>query len=145
VVPLPPTLIAGVAVALLAGCLVTLLVLAPALRLAASLVGRLPKRLAWGAAPLVAAAQEIRRLETRRVLVPALRLSVLLRLAKYGAYYALLQALLVGQGQAWGDLDFLRVFLSVLGAELVASLPLPPARPGHPRRDGVSCAVPTLR
>src|SRR5262249_58974012 len=58
-------------------------------------------------------------------LLPALGLSLLLRLAKYGAYYFLLQALLVGQGQAWWSLDFLRVFLSVAGAELAASLPLP--------------------
>ena len=52
-------------------------------------------------------------------------LSLLLRLAKYGAYYCLLEALLVGQGHASGGLSFARVFLSLAGAEMAASLPLP--------------------
>jgi hypothetical protein len=44
---------------------------------------------------------------------------------KYGAYYCLLQALLVSRGQPWGSLGFVRVFLSVAGAELASSIPLP--------------------
>ena len=57
--------------------------------------------------------------------VPALGLSLLLRLTKYGAYYCLLQALLASQDQPGLQLGFLRVFLSVAGAEMAASLPLP--------------------
>jgi len=95
------------------------------LRVAAALAARLPGRLAGAAEPLDRAAAEVRHADGRRTLLPALGLSLLLRLAKYGAYYCLLQALLVGQGQAWWTLDFLRVFLSIAGAELAASLPLP--------------------
>ena len=123
--PLPPLALAGGGLLLLLGSGAALLLLPPALRLGAAAAAGLPGRLAAAAAPLARAADEVRRLDVRRVLMPALALSLLLRLAKYGAYYCLLQALLVGQGQAWGSLDFLRVFLSVAGAELAASLPLP--------------------
>ena len=68
---------------------------------------------------------EVARRERVRTLVPALGLSLLLRLTKYGAYYCLLQALLASQDQAGLQLSFLRVFLSVAGAEMAASLPLP--------------------
>lgn len=123
--PLPRAVLVGGSLLILAGSTVVLLLLAPALRVAAGLAGRLPGRLASAAEPLAGAAAEVRRLEARRVLMPALGLSLLLRVAKYGAYYCLLQALLVGQGQQWGSLNFPRVFLSVVGAEMAASLPLP--------------------
>jgi len=123
--PLPPLALVGGSLLLLVGAGAALLLLAPGLRVAAALTGRVPGLLGRAAAPLARAADEVRGLDVRRVLLPALGLSLLLRLAKYGAYYCLLQALLVGQGQAWWSLDFLRVFLSVAGAELAASLPLP--------------------
>ena len=123
--PFSVALFVGGSLVILVGAGAALVLLAPALRLAARIAGRLPGLFARAAAPLAGAAVEVGRLETRRVLAPALGLSLLLRLAKYGAYYCLLQALLVGQGQAWGSLDFLRTFLSVAGAELAASLPLP--------------------
>jgi hypothetical protein len=125
VLPLPTAVVVGGSLALLAASGIALVVLAPTFQLAAALAARLPPRLAWVRPPLGATAETIRRLETRRVLAPALGLSVLLRLAKYGAYYYLLQALLMGQAAPRADLDFFRVFLSVLGAELVASLPVP--------------------
>jgi uncharacterized membrane protein YbhN (UPF0104 family) len=123
--PLPPLALVGGSLLLLIGAGAALLLLAPGLRVAAALAGRVPRLLGWAATPLARAADEVHGLDVRRVLLPALGLSLLLRLAKYGAYYCLLQALLVGQGQAWWSLDFLRVFLSVAGAELAASLPLP--------------------
>jgi hypothetical protein len=123
--PVPPALLALGCLLVLGGSLAALLALAPALRLAATVTRRVPGTLGWAAGPLARAAGEVRRLDTWRVLVPALGLSLLLRVAKYGAYYCLLQALLVNQGHAWGSLDPLRVFLSIAGAELAASLPLP--------------------
>jgi uncharacterized membrane protein YbhN (UPF0104 family) len=123
--PLPPTVLVGGSLLVLAGSVTALWVLAPLLRLGAAVAQRLP-RLAVRLAPLLlGAAVEVNRLERARTLVPALGLSLLLRLAKYGAYYCLLQALLVSQGQPWGSLSFVRVFLAVAGAELAASLPLP--------------------
>jgi len=123
--PVPPALLVLGSVLVLAGSLAALLALAPALRLLATVTRRVPGTFGWATGPLSRAAAEVRRLDTRRVLVPALGLSVLLRIAKYGAYYCLLQALLVNQGHAWGSLDPVRVFLSIAGAELAASLPLP--------------------
>ena len=123
--PLPPLVLVGGSLLVLAGSVVALFLLAPALRAAADLAGRLPRSLARAAGPLYGAATEVGTLGARRVLFPALGLSLLLRLAKYGAYYCLLQALLVGQGQPWGSLNFVRVFLAIAGAEMAASLPLP--------------------
>jgi hypothetical protein len=123
--PLPPLVLVGGSLVLLIGAGVGLVLLAPGLRVAGAVAGRLPGWPARAAAPLARAADEVQRLPARGVLLPALGLSLLLRLAKYGAYYCLLQALLAGQGQPWWSLDFVRVFLSVAGAELAASLPLP--------------------
>ena len=123
--PLPPAALAAGSVLILAGSVAALLLLGPGLRVAAAVSGRFPVALGWATGPLSRAAGEVRRLDVGRVLAPALGLSLLLRVAKYGAYYCLLQALLVGQGHAWGSLDPVRVFLSIAGAELAASLPLP--------------------
>jgi uncharacterized membrane protein YbhN (UPF0104 family) len=122
--PVPPLLLVGGSLVLLAGSVVALVLLPAGLRLAARVAAGLPAWLAAVGAPIGRAAGEIQRLDGRRVLAPAVALSLLLRLTKYGAYYCLLQAILAGAGQA-ADLDFLRVFLSVAGAELAASLPLP--------------------
>lgn len=123
--PLPAGWLVGGSLLILTGSIVAMVLLAPLLRIAARVTERLPGRLAGVAVPLAGAATEVERLEHRRVLLPALGLSLLLRLAKYGAYYCLLQALLVEQGQPWGSLNFVRVFLAIAGAELAASLPLP--------------------
>jgi hypothetical protein len=115
----------GGSLVVLAGALAALRLLAPGLRLLARLAGRLPDRFGPAAAALAGAAAEVDRLRGRRVLAPVLVISLLLRVTKYGAYYCLLQALLVGQGHAWGSLNLLRVFLSLAGAEIAASLPFP--------------------
>jgi hypothetical protein len=122
--PLPPAILAGGSLVVLAGSAGALWLLAPLLRVAGVVAGRVPA-LGRLAPLLLGAAAEVDTLERARTLVPALGLSLVLRLAKYGAYYCLLQALLVSQGRAWGSLNFVRVFLSVAGAELAASLPLP--------------------
>jgi hypothetical protein len=123
--PLSPAVLVGGSLVLLVGSTLGLLALAPGLGVAARLATRLPHPLRRTAGPLVRAAEEVRGADPVRVLAPALLLSLLLRVAKYGAYYCLLQALLASQGHAWWSLDPLRVFLSVAGAELAASLPLP--------------------
>jgi hypothetical protein len=123
--PLPPALAVGGSLAILVGSIVALVALQPGLRAAALLARRLPRPLRRAAAPLARAAEEVRSVDPFRVLAPALGLSILLRAAKYGAYYCLLQALLAGQGHAWWSLDPLRVFLAIAGAEMAASLPLP--------------------
>jgi hypothetical protein len=123
--PRSPALLVGGSLLVLAGALAALGLLAPGLRLLARLASRLPGRLREAAAPLAGAGAEVDRLRGRRVLLPVLGISLLLRFTKYGAYYCLLQALLVGQGHAWGSLNLPRVFLSVAGAEVAASLPFP--------------------
>jgi Lysylphosphatidylglycerol synthase TM region len=123
--PLPPWVLVGASLLILAGSVGALWMLAPLLRVGAAAAGRVP-RLAGRLAPVLGkAAAEVSAREQVRTLVPALGLSLLLRLVKYGAYYCLLQALLVSQGASWGSLNFLRVFLAVAGAEVAASLPLP--------------------
>jgi hypothetical protein len=123
--PLPPAVLVGGSLVILLGSVAALWVLAPILRVAAVAGGRLPGAASRLATLLYAAAGEVERRERARTLVPALGLSFLLRLTKYGAYYCLLQALLVSQDQSGISLSFLRVFLSVAGAEVAASLPLP--------------------
>jgi hypothetical protein len=127
--PMPPAVLALGCLVLLAGSAVGLWLLAPGLRGAAALARRLPGRLARIEGPLAGAAVDVRRLEGRQVLLPAVAVSLVLRLAKYGAYYCLLHALLASQapppGEAAWNLGFLRVFLSVAGAELASSLPVP--------------------
>jgi hypothetical protein len=123
--PLSPAWLLGGSLAILAGSVVALWLLVPALLLGGRLARHLPRPLSRAGTALAGAAGEVERLRGRRVLVPALLISVLLRLAKYGAYYCLLQALLVARGHPWWSLDFVRVFLAIAGAEMAASLPLP--------------------
>ncbi len=123
--PLPPAVLVGGSLVILLGSVAALWVLAPILRLGAVAAARLPGPAARLVPLLGAAAGEVARRERARTLVPALGLSLLLRITKYGAYYCLLQALLASQDQPGLQLGFLRVFLAVAGAEMAASLPLP--------------------
>jgi hypothetical protein len=123
--PLPPVVLVGGSVAILLACAAALWVLAPLLQVGARIAGRLPGALRRLAPLLDAAAGEVARTERARTLLPALGLSLLLRLTKYGAYYCLLAALLASQDQQGVTLGFFHVFLSVAGAEMAASLPLP--------------------
>jgi len=123
--PLPPVVLVGGSLVILLGSVAALWILAPILRLAAAAATRLPAAVHRVVPLLRAAAVEVEQRERVRTLLPALGLSLLLRLTKYGAYYFLLLALLGAPDQAGLQLTFLRVFLAVAGAELAASLPLP--------------------
>ena len=103
--PLSSTVLVVGSLAILVGSVAALWVLAPLLRLGASVAGRLPEPVRRLAPLLGAAAAEVEARERTHVLLPALGLSLLLRLAKYGAYYCLLQALLVSQGAIVGKLE----------------------------------------
>jgi hypothetical protein len=77
------------------------------------------------------AADRFRRLgasfdEARRndVLVPALALSLVVRLCKYGSAYCLVLSLLVPLGYSMNELGLLRIFLGSVAAEVAASLPV---------------------
>jgi len=123
--PLPAWALVAGSLLILAGSAVALALLVPGLRLAGRWAAILPGRAAGLGGLLVKTADEVVRLKTRRIFGTVLGLSLGLRLAKYGAYYCLLQALLVERGFPWGSLNFLQVFLTVAGSELAASLPLP--------------------
>ena len=123
--PMSPTILVGGSLLIVAGSVAALWLLAPVLGWGAALAARLPGPAGRLAPLLRAAAAEVASRERARTLLPALGLSLLLRLTKYGAYYILLRALLASQGGAGESLGFLRVFLAVAGAEVAASLPLP--------------------
>jgi hypothetical protein len=123
--PLPPAVLVGGSLVILLGSVAALWVLAPLLRLGGAIAGKLPGAIRRLVPILDAAADEVARRERARTLLPALGLSLLLRLTKYGAYYCLLVALLASQDQSGLRLGFFQVFLSVAGAEMAASLPLP--------------------
>jgi uncharacterized membrane protein YbhN (UPF0104 family) len=123
--PLPPALLVGASLVMLIGAGAALVLLGPALRVAATVTAGLPAPIRRAAEPLARAAVAVGDVDRMRVLLPAFGLSLVLRVAKYGAYYCLLQALLVSEGRPLWSLDPLRVFLSIAGAELAASLPLP--------------------
>ena len=123
--PLPPMVLVGGSLVILLGSVAALWVLAPILRLAATVATRLPLAVGRLVPLLRAAAVEVEQRERARTLLPALGLSLLLRLTKYGAYYFLLVALLASRIEPGLQLTLFRVFLSIAGAELAASLPLP--------------------
>ena len=61
----------------------------------------------------------------RRVAVPVLAVSIVVRLCKFGSYFFLVLAIMGSRGEPGVDLGFFRVFLGVLSAELAAALPIP--------------------
>lgn len=114
---------AGVAVALIAAAL--LRAGAPAARASARVLDGTGRQWAHAIAArgrLLADALE--RPTVKGVLLPAFALSVVLRLAKYGAIYCLALAIAVPLGYTAGTLGFFRVFLAAVSAELAAALPI---------------------
>lgn len=119
----------GASLALAAGILLlaavaATMLLAPSLRLASrwgSRLGALPEKLAVG---LLATAARVDAARHRGALWPALALSFVIRLAKFGAHWLFLQAVLVPMGVPWGTLGFFEGFLGVAAAELSAMLPI---------------------
>ncbi len=69
-------------------------------------------------------AAQVRQVRQRGVLLPVLLVSLLVRIFKFGAYYVLLQAVLIPHGMVWGTLNVFEVFLGIAGAELSATLPI---------------------
>lgn len=61
----------------------------------------------------------------RRIAVPVLAVSIVVRLCKFGSYFFLVLAIMGPRGDPAVDLGFFRVFLGVLSAELAAALPIP--------------------
>lgn len=119
--PLSPWLLTTGAMLVLAGAVAILILLAPILRLAGQSVGLLAQRLTSVARALDEAASTVRRLETGRILMPALALSFVVRLSRYGALYCLLLALVPEDFRV----DFVRVSLSMAVAEMAAAMPVP--------------------
>ena len=62
---------------------------------------------------------------SRRVAVPVLAISIVVRLCKFGSYFFLVLAIMGPRAGPTVDLGFFRVFLGVLSAELAAALPIP--------------------
>jgi uncharacterized membrane protein YbhN (UPF0104 family) len=142
--------LAGLAALLLAGCLVALYLMGPALRLAARFLSVLASgdsepasspatsatatkapaprfAAAWLgrlARSLASTADQVDASWRRGVALPVFMISIVVRLCKFGAYYCLLHAVLVPHGYTWSTLSFPMVFLGVAGAELSATLPV---------------------
>ena len=61
----------------------------------------------------------------RGVALPALAISIAVRLCKFGSYFFLVLAIMGPREDAEMPIGFFRVFLGVLGAEFAAALPIP--------------------
>lgn len=68
--------------------------------------------------------RQVERARARGVYAPLLGLSVVVRLLKYTALYALLLALLGPRGYSTRSLSFPKVFLGLTASEMAASLPI---------------------
>jgi uncharacterized membrane protein YbhN (UPF0104 family) len=61
---------------------------------------------------------------SRRIFLPVLALSIVVRLCKFGSYFFLVLAIMVPLGYTAAGLGVSRVFLGVVAAELSAALPI---------------------
>jgi uncharacterized membrane protein YbhN (UPF0104 family) len=77
-----------------------------------------------GAARLRTLAARFDQAKRERLLLPALVLSLVVRLCKYGSAYCLVLSLLVPLGYSTAQLGVLRIFLGSVAAEIAASLPV---------------------
>lgn len=117
------------ALALLAGALLGISILAlvlmvPSLRLAAKALEIVMPSAERLAALANDTADQVVAVSARRALWPALALSFVIRVAKFGAHYLVLQSVLVPLGVSWGSLGVVESFLGVAGAELSSMLPV---------------------
>lgn len=62
--------------------------------------------------------------KSQRVLLPALLLSIVVRIAKYGSHYCLVLSLLMPLGYSMAELGVLRILLGSVAAEVAAALPV---------------------
>ena len=97
--------------------------LAPALRFGARLAERVP-RLGAIRPRLEATAGEIEATGRGAQALVLIAISFVIRLLKFGAYWALLLAVLHERGFGTAELPFWRVFLGIAAAELSATLPI---------------------
>jgi hypothetical protein len=114
--------VGAIAVVLSLGVLVVFLRLAPILR-SASDAARRPK-LSGLATRIAEIASEVERAGGIERSTALLAVSVVIRLLKFGAYWALLLAVVHEQGVGASELPFWRVFLGISAAELSATLPI---------------------
>ena len=120
------------ALALLAGSLMgisimALVLMVPSLRLAAKtlqIVMPRAERTQRLAALANDTADQVAAVSARGALWPAVALSFLVRISKFGAHYLVLQSVLVPLGVSWGSLGVVESFLGVAGAELSSMLPV---------------------
>ena len=115
--------------ALLAGALLGISILAlalmvPSLRFAAKALKTVLPRAKRLAALANDTANQVAAVATRGALWPAVALSFVIRVAKFGAHYLVLQSVLVPLGVSWGSLGVFESFLGVAGAELSSMLPI---------------------
>jgi uncharacterized membrane protein YbhN (UPF0104 family) len=117
-------LLAMLSLGLLLVSVIALVLLAPGLRLA----GRLLQAAVPSATRLpglaLETADQVDAVRARRALWPAVALSFVVRVAKFGGHYLILQSVLLPLDVAWGSLGFIESFLGVAGAELSSMLPI---------------------
>lgn len=117
-------LMAG-SVAIAAVGVVALRLAAPVTVVAARVLERhAPAALARLAPRLRLLAATLAEARARGRLLPALGLSLLLRLCKYGSVYCLMLAVLTPLGYTAANLGFFPVFIAAISAEVAAALPL---------------------
>ena len=125
---LDPVVLVGAAAVLLAAAATVLFSMPFWLRLGYRILstGRLPRfRLARSLRHFAASTSyQVKRAKRRGTYLPVLGISVLVRLTKYAALYAVLYALVHPMGYGLGDLPVPKVFLGVCSAEMAASLPI---------------------
>jgi len=116
----------GVSVGIAAGGYAAIVMAPPTVRRVASrLAGPGASERRRGAASRIAAlADSLERARRDGVLLPALALSIVVRVCKYGSSYFLVLAILTPLGYTAGELGAARVFLGNVAAEVAASLPI---------------------
>ncbi len=118
----------SVAAALLAGSVVALWLLPQVANLAAVIVRCFPflpkKARLKSSESLANVGGQVVAARRAGIYGRLLVLSMFVRLAKYGALYVLVFALLNPLGYGWGELKVPRVFLAICSSELAASLPI---------------------
>jgi uncharacterized membrane protein YbhN (UPF0104 family) len=82
------------------------------------------ERLARIADKLNDTAGQLRDTRDRGVFLQVFGISAIIRLCKFGSYYALFLAVMAQYGYTVGTSGFFRVFLGVVGAEVAAALPI---------------------
>jgi hypothetical protein len=122
---LPTGWLIGSSMALAAAAYAALRTAAPVARGVAAVVERRAHgRFEKLAEKLRLLAGSLARAREERVLLPALLVSLVLRLCKYGGIYCLILSIMTPLGYTTGGLGFFQVFLAAASAEMAAALPV---------------------